>query len=76
MVETIPHLLGSLGKGLTLGLNFIKSTMPSNLRWNFFFFFFLGLHLRHMEVPMLGVKSELQLTAYTAAHGNAGSLTH
>ena len=25
----------------------------------FFFFVFLGLHLRHMEVPRLGVKSEL-----------------
>ena len=42
-----------------------------------------------MEVPRLGVKSELQLPAYTTAmpdlshvynlttaHGNAGSLTH
>ena len=28
------------------------------------FFFFLGLHLRHMEVPRLGVQSELQLLAY------------
>ena len=31
----------------------------------FFFFCFLGLHLRHMEVPRLGVDSELQLPAYT-----------
>ena len=30
-------------------------------------FFFLQLHLRHMEVPGLGVKSELQLPAYTTA---------
>ena len=29
-----------------------------------FFFVFLGLHAWHMEVPMLGVKSELQLLAY------------
>jgi len=29
-----------------------------------------------MEVPRLGVESELQLLAYTTAHGNAGSLTH
>lgn len=29
------------------------------------FFFFLGLHLQYMEVPRLGVKSELQLPAYT-----------
>ena len=28
---------------------------------------FLGLHLWHMEVPRLGVKSELQLPAYTKA---------
>ena len=33
----------------------------------FFFFFFLGLHRRHMEVPRLGVESELQLLAYTTA---------
>ena len=26
----------------------------------FFFFSFLGLHLQHMEVPGLGVESELQ----------------
>ena len=32
-----------------------------------YFFFFLGPHLRHMEVPMLGVDSELQLPAYTTA---------
>ena len=30
-------------------------------------FFFLGMHLWHMEVPMLGVKLELQLPAYTIA---------
>ena len=29
------------------------------------FFCFLGLHLRHMEAPKLGVESELQLPAYT-----------
>jgi len=29
-----------------------------------FFFFFLGLHLQHMEVPRLGVKSELQFPDY------------
>ena len=42
----------------------------------FFFFCFLGPHLRHMEVPRLEVESELQLPAYATAHGNAGSLTH
>ena len=30
-----------------------------------FIFCFLGLHLQHMQVPRLGVKSELQLLAYT-----------
>ena len=36
---------------------------------NFFFpaFFFLGLHLWHMKVPRPGVKSELQLLAFTTA---------
>ena len=29
-----------------------------------------------MEVPRLGVKSEVQLLTYTTAHGNARSLTH
>ena len=33
----------------------------------FFFFAFLGLHPRHMEVPRLEVKLELQLLAYTTA---------
>ena len=32
-----------------------------------FFFFFLWPHLRHMEEPRLGSKSELQLPAYTTA---------
>ena len=39
-------------------------------------FFFLGPHPWHMEAPGLGVALELQLQAYTTAHGNAGSLTH
>ena len=54
-------------------------------------FFFVCPHLGHMEVPRLGVKSELSCcpmpqpqqhsiravsTTYTAAHGNTGSLTH
>ena len=32
---------------------------------DFFFFSLFGLHLQHMEVPVLGVESELQLLAYT-----------
>ena len=56
-----------------------------------FFCLFLGLHPWHMEVPRLGVQSELQPLAYatatamqdpsasatyTTAHCNARSLTH
>ena len=37
------------------------------LRSFFFFFFFLWLNLKHMEVPRLGIKSELQLPVYTTA---------
>ena len=33
----------------------------------FFFFCFLGLHLKHMEIPRPGVKMELQLPDYTTA---------
>ena len=33
-----------------------------------FFLFCLGPHLPHMEVPRLGVESELQLLAYTTAN--------
>ena len=32
-----------------------------------FFFCFLGLHSRHIEIPRLGIESELQLPAYTTA---------
>ena len=57
----------------------------------FFFLSFLGLHLRQMEVPRLGVNQScsrqstpqalqcgIRTTSatYTTAHGNAGSLTH
>lgn len=35
--------------------------------FTFFFIFFLGLHPWHMEVPKLGVESELQLLAHTTA---------
>ena len=42
----------------------------------FFCFCFLGLHLKHMEVPRLRVQLELQLPAYTTVHGNTRSLAH
>ena len=42
-----------------------------------FFFSFLGPHPQHMEVPRLGVESELQLPAYTTATAmQAGSKPH
>ena len=34
-------------------------------------FFFLGLHLQHMEVPRLGATSELQLPVYATATATA-----
>ena len=34
---------------------------------SFISFFFLGLHLWHIEVPRLGVELEPQLPAYTTA---------
>ena len=34
---------------------------------SFFLFVFLGLHSWHMEVPRLGVESEVQLLAYNVA---------
>jgi len=42
----------------------------------FFFFLLLGLHLQHMEVPRLGVESELQLLAYTTATAMSESEPH
>ena len=52
--------------------------LPYLPRVSLFYFlsFFLELHLRHVEIPRLGVKSELQLLAYTTATATlAGSLT-
>jgi len=41
-----------------------------------FFFFFLGPHLQHMEVPKLGTESELQLLAYANIHSTTRSKPH
>ena len=35
-------------------------------------FFFLGLHLWHLEIPRLGVELELQLQAHTTAMAMLG----
>ena len=39
----------------------------------FIYLFILGLHLRHMEVPRLGVQLELELLVYITGHNNVGS---
>ena len=41
--------------------------VKQNLGGFFPFFFFLRPHPWHMEVPRLGIKSEMQLLAYTIA---------
>ena len=41
--------------------------VDSTVLYFFQFLIFLGLHLQHMEVPRLGVESELQLLACTTA---------
>ena len=41
--------------------------VPSGLYHCCYYFCFLGPHSLHMEVPRLGVDSDLQLLAYTAA---------
>ena len=71
-----------------LSLDFMLSETKSAF---LFIFCFLGPCLWHMEVPRLGVKSELlplayttatatrdlsRTASYTTAHGNTGSLTH
>ena len=45
----------------------IKANFFLSLSLFFFFFVFPELHPWHMEVPRLGVESELQLPAYTTA---------
>ena len=53
-------------------LEFFSDISLSMPMWFVLFFIFLsfcslGPHLRHMEVPRLGIQSELQLQAYTTA---------
>ena len=66
-----------------IALNISESYSPLNIvglgflffGWFFFFFFlsfvFSGLHRQHMQVPRLGVESELQPPAYTTATATA-----
>ena len=48
-------------------LAFVTALAQSFVLVFFGLFVFLGLHLRYMEVPRLGVKSELQVLACTTA---------
>ena len=53
---------------MTLGSTQVIAHSFGNFLFLFLFFFaILRLHSQHMEVPRLGVKSELQLLAYTTA---------
>ena len=61
MLAPLTHCAG-------LGLKSISPWQPKALQLDsFFFFVFVGPHLRHMEVPRLGVELELQLLAYATA---------
>ena len=51
--------------GRGMGGGDLEST--EGLTFDLFFCLFLGPRPRHMEVPRLGVESELQLEAYTTA---------
>lgn len=53
-----------LGSCCCVNTNLISFFLSLSL---FLFWSFLGPHLRHTEVPKLGVESELQLPAYTTA---------
>ena len=82
-----PLLLASEGSPVC----YICEYSTQVLTFFFLSFVFLGLHPWHIEVPRLGVQSELSrwptpqpqqrgiqaaFSTYTTAHGNKGSLTH
>ena len=84
--------LGELGTfhNVSLWSFFVVTTHSDSLLLPYVCICFLGLYLGHMEVPRLGVDSELQLPTYTTAtgtpirvvsvtytmaHSNTGSLT-
>ena len=62
--STQPHNSGKKAF-CTINSTYFTSIFPFYYFCNFFFS--LELYLRHMEVPRLGVQSELQLLAYTTA---------
>ena len=61
-----PWRFSSLGKfGKTR--HYLSLAMLQAENRFYLFFCFLGSHLQHMEVPRLGVESELQLLVYSTA---------
>ena len=50
----------------------VTRKLPPTPLFYFLFFAFLGSNPQHMEVPRLGIKSELQLPAYTIATATQG----
>ena len=69
------HLTGKVGKGILSRRQDFSSFvnvfdhLSIGPLFSFFFSFlsFLGLHPQHMELPRLGVESELQMPAYATA---------
>ena len=85
------HALGLLYVKFYLAVQSVQDRTQCICEGFCFFFSFLGLHPRHMEVPTLGVEWKWYPLAYatatatpdlscvfdlTSAHGNARSLTH
>ena len=61
-------MAAQLGYLWRIFLTMMLSLLHCRISWKVLFFFvFLGPHLRHMEVPRLGVELELQLLVYTTA---------
>ena len=54
--------LDTAGQGVLLPR--VRGRRQTEYARPFFFFFFLGLHLQHMDVPRLEAESELRLPAY------------
>ena len=88
-LKTVRHF----PRKLNIKILYYITKRSENWGWNryLFIFVFWGLHVQHMEVPRLGVESELLPSAYTTAtatpvwapsvtyttaHGNTRSLTH
>ena len=68
MAEMIRHwLLLNSFKNVSFSFHFYELYSRQFSIPNRILSIFLGLHLWHMEVPRLGVQSELELLAYTTA---------